>query len=1450
MMHRLHYLFFLIILLTACNVDPQPTERGSDHSEDDRYWARLAQDYPAFELDPASLVVASPSERHILGVWSSVIPWRHVPVSAANLPDGRLLTWASNQRNSFPSNIAFTYTATWDPQTGAFIEIPHPGHDMFCAAQVMLEDGRVFVNGGNFLFDAHFAETSIFDYRSNTWQRVEAMANGRWYPTSVAMPDGSVFTAAGESGGNYPELWRSGSGWRTLNGINLRAPILDYWRSHFEQNWWPLLNLAPNGLIFHSGPTPRMHWIDPRGSGSIQQTGPEITGWYPKDGVTVMYDEGKLLVAGGAKGPRDRSSANRAMLIDINSDSPVLSPIASMRYERKYHNGVVLPNGEVIIIGGNTTGLQFDDRGSMLTPEIWNPETRSWRSVADISVPRNYHSVALLLTDGRVWSAGGGLCACAADHPNAQVFTPPYLYNPDGSFATRPVISSAPAVIRRGEQFALTASEGISDFSFIKMSSTTHAVNTDQRFIRLPFSDLGGGQYRLSAHGNLNVMTPGYWMLFALNAKGVPSVARVIQVSSTGGSDPAPLPQPQPLELEPLSSSPQAISTPVNYTAAFSGGSSPRFSWNFGDGSPSSPYSSSPSISHTFSAPGRYLVSVTATDSTGVRRSQQVWQVIHGTLGEQQARASSSILYESRVAGDRIWVVNPDNDSVAVIDASSHQKLAEIPVGRSPRSLARAADGRIWVTSKLDAGISIIGSQLSVEQTVKLPAASQPHGLVFDPEARHAYVALEATGQILQLEPLTAAVRASLDVGPTPRHLSIAADGRTLYVSRFITPPVPGEDTATPRLAEASAEVLLIDTANFSLRGSIKLQHSDRPDAEHGGRGIPNYLGALAISPAGHSAWLPSKQDNIARGSLRDGRNLNHENTVRAISSVIDLGSEQEIYAARIDHDNAGIASAAVFDPLGLLLFVALENTREIAVIDTLTRQAIARFEVGRAPQGLVISPDGATLYVQNYMDRSVTVTDISALYAETETSLLAVISTVASDALSPQVLRGKQLFHDSRDPRLAAEGYISCSACHSDGGHDGRVWDFTGLGEGLRNTISLLGRGGAADGRLHWSGNFDEVQDFEGQIRALAGGTGLMSDADFLTGSRAEPLGDAKTGISSDLDALAAYVTSLDSYHESPYRDAGGSLTVQAMQGRSVFQQANCSQCHGGAGFRDSETLILHDIGTLSEVSGSRLGDRLTGINTPTLRDLWHTAPYLHNGAALSLKDAVKAHQNVSLSEQELELLVSYLQQIDAREPAMTLSDTLIIRPSVAQESQKKIAVNEPAATALEFSAQSSKDVSLHGVTLLRKASEPLAQPVAVTLYLLEEGRQELATGLLQPGQELLNLRLDTALDLTADTQISLLIVTDFSQSTAWFFGSGTALIAILGLWRSRRPLALVFLLVLVSCSPPSGSKPSPTPSQSWQYQLILVDVDVRLEGQLLLTDGLPLEGTRLLLE
>ena len=532
---------------------------------------------------------------------------------------------------------------------------------------------------------------------------------------------------------------------------------------------------------------------------------------------------------------------------------------------------------------------------------------------------------------------------------------------------------------------------------------------------------------------------------------------------------------------------PQPSGSSIPFTINASG-QNLSYLWNFGDGT-APVTTTSGTTNHTFSQAGRYIVAVTLSDDLGQSLQISFHQAIHAALTPNSPAVSQSVVYESRpAANDRIWNVNPDNDTVSVFDLITDAKLAEIPVGQNPRALATAPDGQIWVTNKKSATISRINpNSLSVASTINLPRASQPHGIAFSPDGSSAFTTLEATGKLIRLNPTSGAVTSTVSVGDNPRHLSINSDGSKVYVSRFITPPVTGEATTTPSpTAGEGAEIVVVTSSDLQVANTIILHNSTRPDSTNQGRGIPNYVGPAAISPDGSTAWVASKQDNIQRGSGRDGNALTHDNTVRSITSRIDLATETEDPDARIDHDNAGVASTSLFGRFGNFVFSALEGSRQIAITDVFNGIEIKRFQVGRAPQGLAISPDGRTLYVHNFMSRSVTSYDVSELVDGTgeDVTDLAAYSAVASEALAANVLLGKQHFYDAQDIRLALEEYISCASCHNDGAQDGRVWDLTGFGEGLRNTVDLRGRAGLAHGPLHWSANFDEVQDFERDIR------------------------------------------------------------------------------------------------------------------------------------------------------------------------------------------------------------------------------------------------------------------------------------------------------------------------------------------------------------------------------
>jgi len=719
---------------------------------------------------------------------------------------------------------------------------------------------------------------------------------------------------------------------------------------------------------------------------------------------------------------------------------------------------------------------------------------------------------------------------------------------------------------------------------------------------------------------------------------------------------------PREVTLEEISSTPASVGSETTLSVNTVTGTDVRYDWDFGDGTSTS--TTVPNISHVYAEPGRYPVSVTVT-ADGRTAQQIVIQRVHEPLLPSRSISSMSIAYQARDDGARVYVVNPDNDSVTAMSAAG-DVLAEITVGRDPRSLGLDGDGSLFVVNKGDATlVRLDTNSLDVAETVSLPPGSRPHGIVIDKVNRLAYIALESSGRVIKVDLASSAIVDDIETGPNPRELALSADGTTLYAPRFITLPVGGESTRNP--VKGGGEVLVINTATMRLTSSIGLPYHeplDNLDTSVENRGIPNYLRAPALSPSGLDAVLPVKVDNIYRGSMRDGNAREHDMLVRGMLSRLDLGNLVEDIDARLHFDNNSQPTAVAFGPTGNYLFVVHEASRAFEVIDFYDNSIVFSSEVEFAPQGIVVSDDGGRVFVHNYLSRSVSIIDASGLINGTSgnADIVDTVSTVSDEALSELVLRGKRLFHDSSDLRLSAQKYISCATCHDDAGHDGRAWDFSDAGEGLRNTIDLRGRAGIGDGNVHWSANFDEFHDFENDIREIFDGTGLLDDVDFA--DTAAPLGsNSKSGLSTDLDALAAFASTLGQHGISPEREIDGSLSAAAIEGREVFRAAGCASCHSGTNFSDSPSAVGHDIGTVDADTGGRLGQPLLdgGLDTPTLRGLWHGAPYLHDGAAATVQEAVLAHTDnmnfdvSSLDTNSLDNLVAYLLQIDDAEPVAT---------------------------------------------------------------------------------------------------------------------------------------------------------------------------------------------------
>ncbi len=682
--------------------------------------------------------------------------------------------------------------------------------------------------------------------------------------------------------------------------------------------------------------------------------------------------------------------------------------------------------------------------------------------------------------------------------------------------------------------------------------------------------------------------------------------------------------------------------TNLNFAPGSLVGSPTEFSWAFGDGVTSA-FSTNSKASHRYARPGHYAVTLTVRKGA-LSGTCSTNQTVYTAPTTNAPTAAGTMAFDS--ARNRIWVINSDANSVTAINATDNTKRFEAAVGRNPQTLARAPDGRIWVANTDSATISILNPDTgALAQTIALPRGSKPYGVVFNPLKTAAYVTLQGSGRLVKLDPRNGAVQATLAVGPNPRGVSVSTDSTRIFVTRYISPASRGEVTE-------------VNPTSFVITRVIGLAMDPGPDTENSGRGVPNYLNSIAIQPDGKGAWIPSKKDNVLRGMFRDGQPLTFESTVRTIISKIDLTTNKEVLTDRIDLNDRDLANVVVFSPLGDYAFISTQGTNQIEVLDAYSRSRITGItDLGRAPRGMLITPAGR-LYVHGFISRSVAVFDVSGiLNTTTNTSRkLAEIDTVANEPLSPSVLFGKEIFYNADDSRMNRDRYISCASCHQDGGNDGRVMDFTDRGEGLRKTITLNGRRGTGQGRLHWTANFDEIQDFENDIRSAFGGSGFMTDAQFRTGSRSQPLGDRKAGVSIELDALAAYVSSLTTVGVSPFRAADGSLTADAVAGRNLFNNvAQCASCHTGTDFTDSARGLLHNVGTIKPSSGKRQGATLSGFDTPTLRGVWDSAPYLHDGSAATLMDVITTanvanrHGNTStLTNTQKQQLVAYLQQID----------------------------------------------------------------------------------------------------------------------------------------------------------------------------------------------------------
>lgn len=463
------------------------------------------------------------AQSSVKGTWDAAFQLNVDGVHGAVLPSGKVLYVPHRiSENGLTESVVFDPSS---PGSAKYVTVPA---NYFCGGHTRLADGKLLFMGGEDEIEGSLRKAGYFDYQTETWTEIGSMNRRRWYPSAIQLGDGSVIVFGGQtspadvgSNDDTIEFYDPGSGlWAMAGGQNIPGQYEEaYNRVH----------LMPDGRIFQSGHLPDSYYYDPV-AGTWTLVDRTELGKARGNSASVRLQDGRIFIIGG-----DNEIAKEiyrsAEVIDLTQPTPRWQSAASMTTARSFIDAVVLPDGNVLVVGGD------ESSGSRsLVPELYDPATNSWSDMAPFTIERGYHSTTLLLPDGRVIVSGGeghqGTGHGTGHFGESAKFE---IWNPYYLFSTaRPQIQSLPSVAGYGQTVSMgySSERPVSHAVIYRGGSQTHSFSYNQISEPVALAGVGGGSATFTIPSNPNVLPPNFYMVFLMSADGVPSVARWIQIGT------------------------------------------------------------------------------------------------------------------------------------------------------------------------------------------------------------------------------------------------------------------------------------------------------------------------------------------------------------------------------------------------------------------------------------------------------------------------------------------------------------------------------------------------------------------------------------------------------------------------------------------------------------------------------------------------------------------------------------------------------------------------------------------------------------------------------------------------------------------------------------------------------------------------------------------------------